>query len=119
LERTSTADAASEISAEGPSAVLALHQPLVYPVRLLAGQEHRGGLHERVLRIVLYDHVVQRLQAPALGGLLQAQLHVKVVRDQYRRPELLVAQLLGRHDAVVAVHEKVPVAPLYHDQRLV
>ena len=97
----------------------AVHQPLVDAVGLLAGEEHRGYLHERVLGALDYLHVVQGVEPPPLGGLLQSDLHVEVVGRQDDRLERLHAEALRGHDPVVAVHQQVAVPPLYDDQRLV
>ncbi len=97
----------------------AVDQPLVDPVGLLAGEEHGGDLHERVLRTLDDLHIVQGMQPPALGGLLQTDLGLEVVGDEDDGLEILQSELLGGHYPVVAVHQEEPLAPLHDDQGLV
>lgn len=102
-----------------PSLLHAVHEPLVDPVGLLRGEEHGGDLHERVLGALDDLDVVEGVQAPSLGGLLQAELDVVVVRHQDDGLELLQAQFHGGHYPVVAIHQEVAVPPLDDDERLV
>ncbi len=97
----------------------AVHQPLVDPVGLLAGEEHRRDLHERVLRTLDDVHIVQGAEAPALGGLLETDLRLEIVGDEHDGLEILQTELLGGHDPVMSVHQQVSLAPLDHDERLV